>query len=308
MRHSGKLIVLILGLVLCSEIASGAPWIQEQGRLWWKLGVSLAEADEKFANDRLDATKVFPDGTPVRAGDRIPFDFVTGGDYRFQSYDLEVMYGLTDRIEVGVGLPFLHTVFENDNDEVEPGTGFGDVRLESSVGLWRGEKGVLAATVRWKIPTADVPRSVFAQPLGEGQHDLGLGLSAGWSFWPRGWIVASVNHTWRAENEELGFDPGNEVRAVFELGWQVTSAVAFAQRIERITSGEWTSREFGFEQEIGHRELLGYAPSLLFGLDRLGLPALLLELGASFSLAGEDLPTIRQFRLGFMSSFDTGLH
>ncbi|HKK73361.1 MAG TPA: transporter [Candidatus Krumholzibacteria bacterium] len=300
-RSVASLLVLVC---LVPTTTHASAWTQPAGHLWWKVGASTSFADEKFANDQLDETKRFPDGSPVRAGDRIPFDFVTGGEYEFQRYALEAAYGVTDHLEVTATVPFLHTVFENDNDEVEPGTGFGDVVLGTAIGTRHGDRAAASLSLRWKIPTADVPRSVFAQPLGEGQHDLTVRAEAGWSLWPHGWLSATLGHRWRAANDELGFDPGNEWVLAAEWGWQLRPWLALVTRFDGLQGSPWTSRDFGIDQEIATRRLWSYAPALHIGLDRLGAPGTTLEVGASIALAGEDLPVSREFRIGLMSTLD----
>ncbi len=302
---SRRVAACLIAMTCVAPVTSAASaWTRAAGHLWWKIGASTSFADEKFANDQLDETKRFPDGTSVHAGDRIPFDFVTGGEYEFQRYALEAAYGVTDRLEISASVPFLHTVFENDNDEVEPGTGFGDVVLGATVGVRRGDRAAASLSLRWKLPTANVPRSVFAQPLGEGQHDLTLRAEAGWSLWPHGWVSATVGHRWRAANDELGFDPGDEWIVAAEWGWRLRPWLAVVTRFDGLEGSPWTSRDFGIEQEIATRRLWSYAPALHVGLDRLGASGTILEIGASIALAGEDLPVSREFRIGVMSTFD----
>ncbi len=295
---------LVAAMCLAPVTGAASAWTQPAGHLWWKIGASTSVADEKFANDQLDETKRFPDGTPVRAGDRIPFDFVTGGEYEFQRYAVDAAYGVTDRLEISATLPFLHTVFENDNDEVEPGTGLGDIVVGAAIGARRGDRAAASLSLRWKLPTADVPRSVFAQPLGEGQHDLTLRAGIGWSLWPHGWVSATVGHRWRGANDELGFDPGDEWVVAVEWGWRLRPWLALVTRFDGLEGSPWISRDFGIEQEIATRRLWSYAPAVHVDLDRLGASGTIVEIGASIALAGEDLPVSREFRIGLMSAFD----
>lgn len=301
---NGRVRVLWLPAVLTLFTSVGecgaSAWTRPAHQLWFKVGATFGFADEKFANDQLDETKLFDDGSRVEAGDSIPFDFVTGGEYRYQSYLLETAYGVTDWLEISGSLPFLHTVFENDNDEVEPGTGVGDVRLGVALGLWQNDRWVVSMAGGWKSPTADVPRSVYAQPLGEGQHDFTAWIRGGRSLWPHGWLQTEIGHRWRTENEELGFDPGREWHLRAEWGWQIDSTWAVVQRLVGLEGEPWTSREFGFEQEIGRRRLWSYAPSVIVGL---GWRDLSLEVGGSFALAGEDLPVQRELRVGLMTEW-----
>ena len=291
-----------VGVFGTADEARASAWTRPAGSLWWKFGASTAHADEKFANDRLDATKLHPDGRPVRTGEPIPFDFVTGGEYSFQRYALEAAYGVTDRFEVEAVVPFLHTVFENANDEVEPGTGIGDVVVGAGFGWRLGESGALSSSLRWKIPTADVPRSVFAQPLGEGQHDLTLRAELGVSLWPHGWVSGAAGHRWREANEELGFDPGNEWLLTAEAGWRAVPWLALVARVEGLEGTPWTSDEFGIDQEIGTRRLWSFAPAVHLDLAGIGARGFTLEVGTSIALAGEDLPVTRALHLGIMSA------
>jgi hypothetical protein len=293
--------VLVASLLLlgAAEAVAGA-WTQPQGRLWLKLGGTIGAADEKFANDQIDQAKLFPDGTPVEAGDKIPFDFATGGDYQYQSYGIEAVYGVLDWLELSGTLPLLHTRFDNDNNEVEPGTGIGDLRFGVGVQLFERGRGVLAVGAEWKAPTADVPRSVYAQPLGEGQHDFTAWLRGGWSLWPLGWAQMSVGHRWRGENTELGFNPGREWHFQGEFGWQLQPTVALKAGVEGLEGQPWTSDLFGFEQEIGTRQLWSITPAILYRLDRLGWERMTLEIGGAFALVGEDLPVGRELRVAWM--------
>ncbi len=299
MRGRTGAILFLLVMVAAPGAKAGA-WVQPQGRLWLKVGSTLGFADEKFANDQIDESKVFANGTRVRAGDRIPFDFTTGGRYRFQSYVVEAAYGVVDRFEISGAVPLLHTRFDNDNNEVEPGTGIGDLRLGFGVRILEGQRGVLSLGGEWKAPTADVPRSVYAQPLGEGQHDFTAWLRAGWSLWPRGWVQFGVGHRWRNANDELGFDPGREWHFRGEAGWQIGPTLGLKTGIEGLEGQPWTSDLFGFDQEIGRRRRWSIAPAILYRLDRFGWKRMMLEVGGAIALAGEDLPVAREIRVAWM--------
>lgn len=291
--------LIILLLVSMLPEATSAAWLRSQGELWVKIGASAAVADEKFANDRIDASRIRPDGSRVRAGDRIPFDFVTGGRYEFQRYTVEFLYGITDRMQIGAAVPFLHTVFENDNDEVEPGTGVGDVTVEAAWRLARWRSSVMSAGLRWKIPSADVPRSVYAQPLGEGQHDLAAEIAFGRSLWPVGWLVGSVGHRWRFENREFGVDFGDEWTLGVEGGWHVRTGYSIKVRVDGLESGRARSTSFAVSQDLERRRLWSMSAALIIELGDSGLSV---EIGGSMAVTGEELPVTREARISLMTT------
>ncbi len=277
--------------------AEASAWTQAKGNLWWKLGVSGYSATEKFANDTLDTGKSFPDGRPVQPGDRIPFDFQTGGRYRVATVVLEAAYGLFERLEVFAKAPWHATEFSNDNDEVEPGRGLGDVRLGAAVRLFQGGRWVFSSSLEWKLPTADLPRSIYQQPLGEGQTDWTLRLRAGRSLWPYGWLNAEAGYRWRNENRDFQLDPGDERLLELEAGWTASSRVAIKVGFSGLWGDPWVDTSFDARQELNRRTLLTLGPSLLYSLSERWT----LEVGAAFSLAGEDLPAGTLVRVGLMN-------
>ncbi len=298
-RRSGSwFLLLAIALFAAPEPSLAGAWVLPKGRLWGKLGVSWFTTEEKFADNRLDTLKHHPDGSPVQPGDRIPFDFQTGGRYSVASVLMEAYYGLLEGIEVRAKLPFHSTEFSNDAGDIEPGQGPGDLRLGVAGRIWHSDYWILSTLLEWKIPTADLPRSIYQQPLGEGQHDLSLWIRAGRSLHPRGWLSGELGYRWRFASEELAIDPGNEWLLTVEGGWKPSPPLALKLEFRGLWGGEWLDTGFDLSRELGRRRLITIAPALLIEIG----PRLTIEAGADLALAGEGLPAGVLWRLALMGT------
>ncbi|MCB1098853.1 MAG: hypothetical protein KDN22_24990 [Verrucomicrobiae bacterium] len=136
-----------------------------------------------------------------RSGEFREFD---AGDYFDLNASIELKYGLTDRFEIGLGLPFVSSTLEKDNADRSllpsktESRGLGNVTLHGGYGLvWNGDSDYLLFQVDLGLPTDSRGSEMFS---------FGGNVSAGVEFehyWDRFGVTAGFLAESYAED---GFD------------------------------------------------------------------------------------------------------
>jgi hypothetical protein len=198
--------------VVTPEAARGGAWTMPQGTAWVKVAGIYQRADEYFA----EQDGQLADGTPVRRGDRRPYD--DGGISTMWLLWSEAEYGLTGRVTLGAQVPYFDLEYDNQFLTTKA-HGIGDVRFTGRVALLRRSHR-LTARVVWKLPTGATTADPSGISVGDGQDDLDLGLQ-----WGRGlgrrlsWLGAEAGYRVRFEDTDRGWAPGNEWFWSAEAGW-----------------------------------------------------------------------------------------
>ena len=196
-------------------------WVLPHGELWLKTSASYWQTDRRFASQD-DRQLNFGDRGPVEAGDRIPFDPTTGGEFRALSLFADAQLGLFDALQVGARLPILWADFNETRsaDTIEASFGVGDLWLSLQGAPTHPvfERVHLAARVDLKLPVGDFDPSVFSAPLTEGQVDVNVAALVGVSLHPFGYANIEAGWRFRLENGENQQTPGDELRFSLEVG------------------------------------------------------------------------------------------
>ena len=302
-RPVGALITSIIVVALTASDAHAGAWVRPHGELWLKTSVSYWQTDRRFASrddERLD----FAGRDPVEAGDRIPFDPTTAGEFRALSLFADAQLGLFDVLQVGARLPLLWADFNEtaSADTIDASVGVGDLWLSLQAGLPRPilERLQLAARVDLKLPVGDFDPSVFSAPLTEGQVDVNIAALAGVSLHPFGYANIEAGWRFRLENGENNRIPGDEFRFSVEAGAHLPADLLVKAVFDGVVGFDGQDRFATPAVDLPRRRLFSTWLGVLWSpAERFALQASLRIL-----LAGEDFPTGVQPWLGASYQFD----
>ena len=284
--------LLLLGCLLGgpARVFAGA-WTLPQGRFWGKVTFFQQETDEWYL-----ASPEFSGGELYPAGTRRPYRF--NGEYQSRAIFIEGYYGVTDRFDLGVQIPYFDQTF-GDDTRVDPPSdaGFSDVRVFAK---WRVLEKPALFTLKTgvKIPTGEFRNEDGLIPVGEGQWDFDFIGQVGRSFWPLPlYGNVDVGYRVRRKNEEIDRDPGDEFFLNAELGYTITRQILLIGKLEMLRSEP--AIDFGFRNRSQIKRVTYVNPALVYHLA--GDTAL--ELGVRYTLSGRNFPAGRQLTLGVSTSF-----
>lgn len=291
-RLVALVIVLTLAWAGTGSVRAGA-WTQPPGQVWLKVSGLYQRSDEFYA----DQAAVLPDGRRVEPGDERPYD--DGGESRQQAVFLEAEVGVTRRWTVGLQAPWKELRYE-DRVEVTRTWGWGDIRATSRVALLQGRHRLtLRGAV--KVPTGRVPDEPGRIQIGENQTDLELQLQWGRSLGrPLSWVGVDFGRRFRFEDEERGFDPGDEWVWLAEAGWGLDRRGRVGLKLLwQGSRGDETSLDFFAQGTSLSRDVDQVELTLM-----VDAKVVLVELGVGRTLASEGYPSAPIWSLGLSRRVD----
>ena len=276
---------------LVPDAAAAGAWTLPSGSAWGKITWFRQHAREWYIN-----APEFT-GRMHDAGSRRPYRF--NGEYDSRAVFVEGFLGASDRLDLGLQVPWFDQQFDDDTHLDPVGdSGFSDLRL---LAKWRALQAPAVVTVKAavKMPTGEFRNEDGLIPVGEGQWDFDFILQAGRSFWPLPlYANADVGYRVRTENEEILRDPGDEWMIDLEAGGKASRGIGLALKLQMLRG--LTGTDFGFPSRTQVKRITYLAPAL-----SLSLPGnSVLELAVRQSLGGRNFPAGRQFALGLSASVE----
>ena len=289
---SKTLIALLIPLAAPAVVFAGA-WTLPKGKMWMKVTVLQQHTDEAYL-----AGPRFSDGKLFQAGDKLAYPF--DGEFDSEAVFIEAHYGLTDRLDLGVQIPYFDQAFSDATREESPSdAGFSDIRAFVK---WRllQRPALFTVNVGAKIPTGKFRNEDGLIPVGEGQWDFIFAGQLGRSFWPFPlYANLAVEYWLRTENKQILRDPGDQWFITGEVGYDVTKRFWAMVKYE-VLRGK-PSTDFGFlrnDSEI--KRITYFRPALGYSVaDKTDV-----ELGVRFTLNGRNFPAGHQLVLGLSTEFD----
>ena len=289
---------LIVGLALlgaAAEVDAGA-WTLQRGQFWGKLSYFQQQTEEwyvgkgRFGVDKGRFVEL-PPGTRAR------YDF--DGQYESRAVFFEGLYGVTDRLDLGLQVPYFDQSFANIAfAEPRTDTGLSDIRALAKLRLL-AQPLVLAFKAGVKMPTGEFKNEDGLIPVGEGQWDFDFVGQVGRSFWPLPlYGNLDLGYRVRTRNEQIDRDPGDEWFLNAELGYQLVRQLMLLGKCEVLRSKP--AVEFGFDTTI--KRITYLTPALLYAVGR----RTTVEAAVRFSLNGRNFPAGRQFVLGVATTLGKG--
>ena len=290
-------LITALGPLLAPTGAHAGAWTLPQGQLWAKVSYFQQTTDEWYINS--PEPFLLPDNTfsEFPAGTRRPYRF--DGEYDSKALFIEAFYGVTDRLDVGVQVPYFDQVFDDDTRSVPPSdAGFSDLRAFAK---WRLAEApvVLSLQAGVKVPTGDFKNEDGLIPVGEGQWDFDFVIMAGRSFWPvRAYANVDLGYRVRLENEDILREPGDEWLLNAEVGYTPWRSLLIAVKLESLRGRP--GKSFGFKDRSQTKRITYVSPSLSYTL--FGSTAV--EAAVRVSTGGRNFPAGHQLTLGLSTRFD----
>ena len=275
-----------------SSLTAGA-WTLPKGKVWAKATYFQQNTDEWYLASPEFIGELFPAGT------RRPYRF--NGEYDSKTVFLEAFIGVTDRLDLGVQVPFFDQVFDDDTGLEPPSdSGFSDIRLFAKLNALQKP---LLVTFKGgvKIPTGDFVNEDGLIPVGEGQWDFDLIVQVARSFWPLPvYANIDVGYRIRLKNDEIFRDPGAEWLLNGEVGLNVTPRLLLATKVELLRGTAGT--DFGFKNTSQIKRITYLSPTIMYNL-RGGTTA---ELAYRFTINGRNFPAGKQLAIGLSQDVDFG--
>ena len=290
--------IIFLILIFSAEGLFAGAWTLRKGRLWVKSAFLIQRTSERYASET-----IFCGDQLCRNGQRTPYFF--NGRVESNATYLDIWYGLTDRFELQLQLPYFDIAFEDEVNPNRPSSqGLGDVRF----GLrYRIPFKPIVTTFRIgaKAPTGFFNKDSEVVPIGEGQWDLEVSADFGRSFWPLpAYTNLSVGYRFRFEPDlqTTNLDPGDEFWFRAETGIKVGSTFEIKTLLEGFWGQEFTALFADSNLRINNseRRILYFRP----GIGWMIFEPLEFEFSTLFSLSGKNYPAGNIYILGLAYTFD----
>jgi hypothetical protein len=254
---------LIVALsVLLPQTAYAGAWTLKKGHVWSKITGLSQSTTEHYDKD--GKVSEFP------------------AQYNSRSLYLDVFYGVNDRVDIGLQLPFVSREFVDFKADMHKEM-FGDETGESGLGDLRGFAKVnlvqqpFVGTLRlgFKAPIGEFRKAPEAVSVSDGQWDFDIIAQVGRSFWPLP-LYTNVNlgYRLRQKNSTIDYDPNEEFIYNAEAGYSPMDKLLLALKLEGIRSSG--------------RRITYLAPMLLVGLQQ----NLSFEITARMSISGRADPSV----------------
>ncbi len=290
-----KRITTVVTVLTCSaQSALAGAWTLPGGMMWAKVTYFQQRTDEWYIPSPEFSGRLY------EAGSRRPYRF--GGEYESRAVFIEGFVGVTDRLDVGIQVPYFDLQFV-DNTRLQPqsDSGFSDIRV---LAKWRiiQRPAILTLKAGAKLPTGEFRNEDGLIPVGDGQADYDLVLQLGRSMWPIPlYGSVDVGYRVRTENDDSGRDPGDEWIFNGELGYNMTSNVFVALKVEALRGKSGT--DFGFIRSSSLIKRVTFvSPTVSYRVA--GDTAV--EIAIRSTINGRNFPTGQQFTLGLSTQLDLG--
>ena len=282
-----KYLLVVLTLLGAAFDVSAGAWTLQRGQFWSKITYFQQRTEEWYIGKGRF-------GTP---GTRAPYDFK--GQYESRAVFFEGLYGVTDRLDLGLQVPYFDQSFANAAFAApRTDTGLSDVRVLAKLRLL-AKPLVLALKTGVKMPTGEFKNEDGLIPVGEGQWDFDFIGQAGRSFWPLPlYSNIDLGYRVRTRNEQIDRDPGDEWFLNAELGYQLVRQLMLLGKCEVLRSDPAIDFFGDFEIETGIKRITYLTPTLLYAVGQ----RTTVEAAVRFSLNGRNFPAGRQLVLGLATT------
>ncbi len=294
MAYRQILVAVVFSLVGATCLHAGA-WTLEKGRLRVKTAFLYQKTSEQYYSLNTPC----PLGVRcTEAGQRVDFPF--DGESRFSSMYSEFDYGLFERVQLHLALPFYDIRFTDLANPNRPATsGIGDIRFGGKY-LLLTKPAAIALAVFAKAPTGFVNRDVEVVPIGDAQWDLEFATQIGKSLWPiHGYLNLDLGYRFRfaPDLDRSTVEPGDEIFFRGEAGYNF-----FEDLLAKVVVSGFWGTEFKNHSRNGgaldirdsERRVLFLEPALYWN----AIGGLAVEGSVKFSLAGKNVVAGLVYSLG----------
>ncbi len=281
-RHLTPLLIVALSALMPQMAAAGA-WTLGKGNVWSKITYLSQSTNEHYDNDG-NVGEI-----PAR--------------YKSQQVYLDVYYGLNDRIDVGIQLPYISNEFVDVSPDHpfygapdKKDSGLGDIRGFAKINLVNSADLVGTLKLGLKAPMGEYREVPEALSITGGQWDFDVVAQLGRSFYPAP-VYANVDLGYRLRGEykdsnpddaggvDRTYTPGGEFVFNAEAGYNPMDKFLLALKYERIAGAEYdtiNNPPAGSQEETLNQSVSYLAPTVLVNLH----PSLSVEASARTAVSG----------------------
>ena len=261
-------------------------WTLPKGRLWLKSSIYYQSTSSRFCTEQDAKSLSFRDVGCTAAGHSAPFDPFIGGELSALGVFVELVYGTTGWLDLGVQLPFYSLQFTNLSNPNRPrSNNIGDVRFFGKLRLLE-EPLIASIKIGAKIPTGSFDIDAEVVNISENQWDFELLGEVSKSLWPlRGFVSLGVGYRIRYDNEDFEHTMGNEFTALLEAGFNITGNLMFKGSFDWLR-GQRPRIKSSSTILLWRRELITFMPSILYS----PFKNTQLETSVRFPISGRDFP------------------
>ena len=269
--------------VLLPQMASAGAWTLGKGHVWSKITYMSLSTNEHYGNDG-NVGEI-----PAR--------------YKSQQLYFDVYYGLHDRIDVGIKIPYISNEFVDVSPEHpfsgasdKKDSGLGDVRGIAKINLVQSADLVGTLKLGFKAPVGEYREVPEALSITGGQWDFDVVAQLGRSFYPVP-VYANVDLGYRLRGEytdpnpsdaggvDRTYTPGAEFVFNAEAGYSPMDKLLVALKYESIIGAEYdtiNNPPAGSKVETLNQSVSYLVPTVLVGFH----PNLSLEASARMAVSG----------------------
>ena len=281
-RRVTPLLIVALS-VLLPQMASAGAWTLGKGQVWSKITYMSLSTNEHYDNDG-NVGQI-----PAR--------------YKSQQVYFDVYYGLNDRIDVGLKIPYISNEFVDVSPEHpfygaadKKDSGLGDVRGVAKINLVNSADLVGTLKLGFKAPMGEYREVPEALSITGGQWDFEVIAQLGRSFYPVP-VYGNVDLGYRLRGEytdsnpsdaggvDRTYTPGAEFVFNAEAGYSPMDKLLVALKYESIIGSEYdtiNNPPAGSKVETLNQSVAYLAPTVLVGLH----PSVSLEAQARMTVSG----------------------
>lgn len=281
-RRVTPLLIVALS-VLMPQMASAGAWTLGKGHVWSKITYMSLSTNEHYDNDG-NVGEI-----PAR--------------YKSQQVYFDVYYGLNDRIDVGIKIPYISNEFVDVSPEHpfygapdKKDSGIGDIRGVTKINLVNNADLVGTLKLGFKAPMGEYREVPEALSITGGQWDFDVVAQLGRSFYPVP-VYANVDLGYRLRGEytdsnpsdaggvDRTYTPGAEFVFNAEAGYSPMGKLLVALKYESIIGSEYdtiNNPPAGSQVETLNQSVAYLAPTVLVGLH----PNVSLEAQARMTVSG----------------------
>lgn len=277
-----RIFIYSIGLLVFPALVWAGAWTLPKGHLWGKISYYQQDTGAWYI--------AAPQGLgkhQVAAGTRQLYRF--NGKYESKAVFFELFYGITDRLDVGVQVPYFNQVFTDDTQLKPPSdAGISDMRV---FGKWCLISRPVLLTLKGgvKMPTGEFRNEDGIIPVGEGQWDFDLLVQLGRSLWPLP-LYGNLEggYRFRLENAAIDRDPGDEWLFTAEAGYTFRRTLLLVAKLEILRGVAGT--DFGFRNRSQIKRISYFSPMASYRFDS----NIMATLGMRFPLYGRNFPAGKQ--------------
>lgn len=280
--------IVALALWGAATDADAGAWTLSRGEFWGKLTYFRHSTEEWYLGKGRF-------GTP---GARVRYDF--DGRYESSAAFIEGFYGLSDRLDLGVQIPYFDQSFANSTfAEPRGDAGLSDIRVYGKLRLI-DQPLIFTLKTGAKMPTGEFKNEDGLIPVGEGQWDFDFVAQFGRSFWPL-LLYANIDlgYRVRTHNAEIDRDPGDEWFLNAEVGYNLTRKLMLIGKCE-ILRGDPAVVFGGIKADS--KRITYIMPVALYAIDDRSA----VEAALRISLNGRNYPAGRQWVVGVSTALGGG--